>query len=92
MTKADIIEAIYESHGGLSKREIQTIVELVIEQLRSRITSGEKVLLTGFGSFEVVNRLSRRGRNPQDGSEIVIPERKSLIFHPSKALQKKINE
>ncbi len=92
MTKSDIIEAIYKSHGGLSKRETQDIVDLIIGLIKTKIGNNEKVMITGFGSFEVVQRQARRGRNPQDGSEITIPERKSLIFHPSRSLQKKINE
>ena len=92
MTKADIIEAIYEAHGGLSKRETQDIVELILDLIKKRIDGSERIMLTGFGSFEVVERKARRGRNPQDGAEILIPERKSLVFHPSKSLQKKINE
>jgi len=64
MTKADIIESIYEK-VGLSKEESSRIVELVLETLKDTLENGEKVKISGFGNFVVRTKRSRRGRNPK---------------------------
>ncbi|MCX8012491.1 MAG: integration host factor subunit alpha [Desulfobacterota bacterium] len=91
MTKADLIENIYEK-VGLSKEESSQIVELVLETLKETLERGEKVKISGFGNFVVRAKRSRRGRNPQTGEEIQITARKVLTFKSSPILKKVLNE
>ena len=91
MTKADIIETIYEK-VGLSKEESSRIVELVLETLKDTLENGEKVKISGFGNFVVRTKRSRRGRNPQTGDEIQITARKVLTFKSSPILKRALNE
>ena len=91
MTKADIIESIYEK-VGLSKEESSRIVELVLETLKETLENGEKVKISGFGNFVVRAKRSRRGRNPQTGDEIQITARKVLTFKSSPILKRALNE
>jgi len=91
MTKADIIESIYEK-VGLSKEESSRIVELVLETLKDTLETGEKVKISGFGNFVVRTKRSRRGRNPQTGDEIQITARKVLTFKSSPILKRALNE
>jgi len=91
MTKADIIESIYEK-VGLSKEESSRIVELVLEILKDTLENGEKVKISGFGNFVVRAKRSRRGRNPQTGDEIQITARKVLTFKSSPILKRALNE
>ncbi|HJX30377.1 MAG: integration host factor subunit alpha [Thermodesulfobacteriota bacterium] len=91
MTKADIIESIYEK-VGLSKEESSRIVELVLETLKDTLENGEKVKISGFGNFVVRTKRSRRGRNPQTGDEIQITARKVLTFKSSPILKRALNE
>jgi len=91
MTKADLIESIYEKIG-LSKEESSRIVELVLETLKDTLESGEKVKISGFGNFVVRTKRSRRGRNPQTGDEIQITARKVLTFKSSPILKRALNE
>ncbi|HPD60894.1 MAG TPA: integration host factor subunit alpha [Thermodesulfobacteriota bacterium] len=91
MTKADIIESIYEK-VGLSKEESSRIVELVLETLKDTLENGEKVKISGFGNFVVRSKRSRRGRNPQTGDEIQITARKVLTFKSSPILKRALNE
>ncbi|MBI4482650.1 MAG: integration host factor subunit alpha [Acidobacteria bacterium] len=87
MTKADLVKAVYERHGGVSFLEAQRIVETVFDTMKGKLVGGEKVLLSGFGAFQVVGRKDRRGRNPQTGEIIVIHPRRSIVFRPSKLLR-----
>lgn len=91
MTKADIIENIYEK-VGLSKEESSRIVELVLEILKETLEKSGKVKISGFGNFVVRPKRSRRGRNPQTGEEIQISARKVLTFKSSPILKKSLNE
>jgi integration host factor subunit alpha len=90
MTKADIVERIYEK-VGFSKKESAELVELVFDIMKSTIESGEKIKVAGFGNFEVKSKSDRRGRNPQTGEEITITARRILTFKPSQVLKNVIN-
>jgi len=84
MTKADIARIVYQRHGGISNREAARLVEIIFEQIKSTLGDGEKVQITGFGTFLVRQKRQRRGRNPQTGEEMVIKPRRSVVFRPSK--------
>ena len=90
MTKADLIESIYEK-VGLSKKESSQIVELVFEIMRTSLEKGEKVKISGFGNFNLRDKKVRRGRNPQTGEEIEISARSVLTFKASPVLKKALN-
>ncbi len=91
MTKADIVEAVYQKLGGFSKREAAEIVELVFETLKETLAKGEKVKVSGFGNFVVREKKSRMGRNPQTDKPIMISARKVLTFKPSQVLKQTLN-
>ncbi|HEX4951032.1 MAG TPA: HU family DNA-binding protein [Blastocatellia bacterium] len=87
MTKADLARAIYERHGGISNQEAQRIVDIIFETIKTRLLEGEEVRIVGFGSLEVVTRRTRRGRNPMTGEDIQLPERRALVFRPSRSMK-----
>jgi integration host factor subunit alpha len=90
MTKADLIEKVYLK-TGFSKKEAANIVEEVFDLIKSTLENGEKIKLAGFGNFEVKNKGSRNGRNPQTGEPLEISSRKILTFKPSQILKGAIN-
>ena len=91
MTKADIIEQIYEK-VGFSKKESAEIVELVFNTMKETLENGEKIKISGFGNFVVRSKRPRIGRNPQTGQEIEISARKVLTFRPSQVLKAALNK
>jgi len=90
MTKADIVEKIYEK-VGFSKKESAELVETVFDLIKSTLEEGDKIKIAGFGNFVVKEKSDRRGRNPQTGEEITIVARKILTFKPSQVLKSAIN-
>jgi len=90
MTKADLVETIYEKIG-FSRKESAEIVDLVFDLMKETLESGEKIKISGFGNFMVRQKRSRKGRNPQTGSEIQITARRVLTFKPSQVLRKALN-
>ncbi len=91
MTKADIIEAVYEKVGGFSKKEAAEIVETIFNSMKSTLERGEKIKISGFGNFQVREKKARIGRNPQTGQEITISARRVLTFKPSQVLKNALN-
>lgn len=91
MTKADLVEIVYEK-AGLSKKEAQEIVEDIFETLKNTLKSGDKIKISGFGNFVLRDKRPRKGRNPQTGDDIEITARRVLTFRPSQILKSFINE
>jgi len=89
MTKADLVELIYERVGS-SKKEAGDVVEAVFAIIKESLCRGEKVKISGFGSFAVNQKRARRGRNPQTGVSITIDSRTVLSFKPSQVLKERV--
>jgi integration host factor subunit alpha len=90
MTKADIVEHIYE-RVGFSKKESAELVEKVFDIIKETLAEGEKVKISGFGNFVVREKNARKGRNPQTGEEIRLSARRVLTFKPSLVLKNILN-
>lgn len=91
MTKADIIESVYE-RVGFSKKESAELVELVFDTLKETLERGDKVKVSGFGNFQPRYKKSRPGRNPQSGQPIEITARRVVKFVPSQVLKADLND
>jgi len=91
MTKADLVDRIYEK-AGYSKKDATEVVESIFELLKQRLSEGEKVKISGFGNFVVNEKQARRGRNPQTGDEIIISGRRVLTFKASHVLKNTMND
>jgi len=89
MNKAQLIEEVSDK-TGLTKKDVRTVVDAVMETIANSLEKGEKVTLVGFGTFQVMQRKARRGRNPQTGEEIQISAKKVPKFVPGKGLREKV--
>ena len=90
LTKADLADAIYATLP-VDKQKAADIVEIYIEIIKDSLEKEGKVMLSGFGSYEVKFKPPRRGRNPQTGGSIILRARKVVKFKPSQLLRKAIN-
>lgn len=90
MTKAELVEKVYEKAGGV-KKDSADLVELVFDIMKTTLESGENLKISGFGNFEVKQKADRKGRNPQTGEQITISARSVLTFKPSTVLKSAIN-
>ncbi|NIU85091.1 MAG: integration host factor subunit alpha [Candidatus Thorarchaeota archaeon] len=91
MTKADLVEIIFEK-VGLSKKEAQDIIEIIFDTIKHSFVEGESVKIPGFGTFNVRKKAARRGRNPQTGEELEIAPRRVLTFKASNQLKSLIEK
>lgn len=90
MNKSELISAVSEK-SGLKKVETDKAISALVEVLTDAMKAGDKVQLVGFGTFESSERPERTGRNPHDGSTIVVPAAKVAKFKPGKALKDALN-
>ena len=91
VTKADLVQKIYETHANLTKTQSIDAVEIFLSISKSSLIAGNDLLLSTFGKFYVKDKKSRRGRNPQTGNELTLDARRVITFKPSGLLRAKIN-
>ncbi len=87
MTKAEFVEKLFTNANLASKSQAETVLESTIETITEALMDGDSVVFTGFGSFKVVERAARKGRNPRTGEEIEIAATKVVKFTPGKTLK-----
>ena len=90
VTRSDLTEAVYQE-VGLSRNESAQLVESVLHEIVDTLAQGEPVKLSSFGTFSVVNKAQRIGRNPKTGEEVPILPRRVLVFRASHVLKDRIN-
>ncbi|MEE1086228.1 MAG: HU family DNA-binding protein [Schaedlerella sp.] len=90
MKKEELIAAVAEN-AEISKKDAKKAIEAVFEVITEALKTGDKVQISGFGSFEVSERAAREGRNPQTGETMLINACKAPKFKAGKALKEAIN-
>ncbi|MEQ1733196.1 MAG: HU family DNA-binding protein [Bacteroidia bacterium] len=91
MNKAELIEAI-ATGAELTKADAGRALDATIEAITKTLKKGDRLGLVGFGSFTVVARAARKGRNPQTGKEINIKAKKVVKFKPGTELSETVNK
>jgi len=89
MNKAELIDAI-RAQTQVSQKQIDAILSATLDTIIEAVSSGDKVALVGFGSFEVRKRQAREGRNPKTGDKIMLPATKVPGFSASKVFKDKV--
>jgi len=89
MNKQELVDAI-AAESELSKKDSKSALEAIVKTFGAALKKGEKVTLIGFGTFSVVARAARNGRNPQTGKEIQIAAKKSIKFSTGSELEEAI--
>src|SRR5262245_11939626 len=90
MTKAELIDEVSKL-SNLTKKETETIVNTIFDNITDALAQGDKVELRGFGSFRIRRRNSRKGRNPKTGSSVSVPEKRVPFFKVGKRLRELVN-
>jgi integration host factor subunit beta len=90
MTKAELIDEVSRL-SNLTKKETETIVNTIFDNITDALAQGDKVELRGFGSFRIRQRNSRKGRNPKTGSTVSVPEKRVPFFKVGKRLRELVN-
>jgi DNA-binding protein HU-beta len=91
MTKADVVEAL-ANKLGINRNDAEKAVNIVLDDIVHALKQGERVNISGFGTFSVSNREARTGRNPKTGEAIEISASRSAKFKPGKQLKDSLND
>lgn len=89
MTKKDLISHVAKK-ANLTNKASSDAVSAMLNGIRDSLKKGEKVVITGFGTFSVRKRAERPGRNPKTGEKITLPARRAPGFTPGKTLKKAV--
>ena len=90
MIRKDLVEAIANDVEGLTKKQIDAVLEAAIENIVLALEKGDEVKLAGLGNFVVKTRAARDGVNPSTGAKIQIAASKVPGFKPAKALKERV--
>lgn len=91
LTKDVLVEMIRDK-VGYPVKEAKDILEIILEEVKSRLEEGKEVKISGFGKWTVKKKRSRPGRNPHTGQKIEISARRVVTFHPSDKLRESVNK
>lgn len=92
LTKADLVDSIYGYMGIFDKHKASQIVEDCLELLKQGLENDKKVMISGFGVFEVKDKHARPGRNPQTGDKITLSARRVVKFKASQLLRDQLTD
>jgi DNA-binding protein HU-beta len=90
MNKAELIERVHRKMN-LGKSAVEQVINSALEATQAALATGEEVVLTGFGKFQVNKSAAREGRNPKTGEVITIPAGRRVAFKPGKTLKEAVN-
>ena len=86
MNKTELIAAVAES-AGLTKKDTERVINAAVDAITASLVKGEKVQISGFGTFEIKDREARVGRNPHTKEAVEIPATRVPTFKASKSLK-----
>ncbi len=89
MTRADMAESLF-NEMGLNRKEARELIDSYFEELIASLAVGEQVRLSGFGNFDLRDKVARPGRNPKTGEEIPITARRVVTFRPGHKLKVRV--
>jgi len=91
MTKTDLIDRVSTRIDGLTRKQVEIVVNMFFDTIKEALASGDKLEIRGFGSFRLRNRRHRKGRNPKTGETVFIPEKKVPFFKAGKELRELVD-
>ena len=91
MIKSELVQAIAERNPHLYQRDVENIVNAILDEITAALARGDRVELRGFGAFSVKNRPARIGRNPRTGDKVHVDEKWVPFFKTGKELRERLN-
>jgi DNA-binding protein HU-beta len=89
MNRADLVTRISKD-AEITKRQAEKALNALVDSVQEALSKGDSVTLVGFGTFTVMSRAARKGRNPQTGREIFIPASKTAKFKAGRGLRQSV--
>ena len=91
MIKSELIQKVASANPHLYQRDIERIVNVILEEIIAALARGDRVELRGFGAFTIKHRAARQGRNPRTGETVFVDEKFVPFFKTGKELRERLN-
>jgi len=91
MTKAELVDKISEKKPGLTRKQVEVVVNTVLDGVKDALSRDDKVEIRGFGSFRVRKRRAKEGRNPKTGETVSVPPKKVPFFKAGKEMREMVD-
>lgn len=92
MIKSELVQKIAAANPHLFQRDVENIVNTILDEIIEALSRGDRVELRGFGAFSVKNRPARTGRNPRTGETVAVDEKFVPFFKTGKEMREKLNQ
>ncbi|SDU47658.1 MULTISPECIES: integration host factor subunit beta [Stappia] len=92
MIKSELVQRIAEQNPHLYQRDVENIVNAILDEVTNALRNGNRVELRGFGAFSVKNRPARTGRNPRTGQKVDVDEKYVPFFKTGKEMRERLND
>lgn len=92
MIKSELVQRIAERNPHLYQRDVENIVNAILDEIVAALARGDRVELRGFGAFSVKNRPARLGRNPRTGEQVDVDEKYVPFFKTGKEMRLRLND
>jgi len=90
--KSELVQAIAAENPHLYQRDVEHIVNAILDSITEALARGDRVELRGFGAFSVKNRPARTGRNPRTGTRVQVDEKFVPFFKTGKEMRERLNQ
>ena len=91
MIKSELVQRLADANPHLYHRDVENIVNAILEEIADGLSRGQRVELRGFGAFSIKHRAARRGRNPRTGEGVDVEEKWVPFFKTGKELRERLN-
>ena len=91
MIKSELVQLIAERNPHLYQRDVEHVVNAILDEIVDALSQGDRVELRGFGAFSVKNRPARTGRNPRTGETVTVEEKHVPFFKTGKDMRERLN-
>lgn len=92
MIKSELIQRIADRNPHLYQRDVENVVNAILDEITDTMARGDRVELRGFGAFSVKRRNARLGRNPRTGAHVEVDEKSVPFFKTGKELRERLND
>ena len=91
MIKSELVQRLAEANPHLYQRDVENIVNAILNEISAALAAGNRVELRGFGAFSVKHREARTGRNPRTGESVAVAQKWVPFFKTGKELRERLN-
>ena len=92
MVRSELLQKLRNQHPNLLSRDVKKIMKIIFSEIAESFYKNENIEIRGFGTYKIIQRKARIGRNPKNSEMVQIPEKKAIKWKMSKTMYKRLNK